>query len=82
LRMDHTHPARLIPAETLDDAQLRQELADLHRLERAIGEHCLPSQHDALRVRLAELDAEYLRRFPSARESWPWARVEWLPETA
>jgi hypothetical protein len=76
--MDYTNPRNLIPAEWLDDTQLRRELADLHRLERAVVERCLPNQRDMLRIRLAELDAEYLRRFPSARDRWPW-RPEVVP---
>ncbi|HEX6683721.1 MAG TPA: DUF6158 family protein [Candidatus Limnocylindrales bacterium] len=75
--MDYTRPSNLIPVAWLDDSQLRKELADLHRLERAVKHHCLPSQREALLARLADLDAEYLRRFPTARDRWPW-RV-WEP---
>jgi hypothetical protein len=70
--MDFTHPTSLVPVQWLDDAQLRRELADLHRMERAVERHCEPSQRKALRDRLNALDGEYLRRFPTARDRWPW----------
>lgn len=80
--MEYTHPASLIPALWLDDTQLRLELADLHRVERAVEKHCEPSQRKALRERLNELDGEYLRRFPSARDRWPWRVWDPVPEDA
>jgi hypothetical protein len=70
--MDFTHPTSPIPVAWLDDAQLRRELADLHRMERAVERHCEASQRRAFRERLNELDGEYLRRFPTARDRWPW----------
>jgi len=75
--VDYMHPTSLVPAAWLDDARLRRELADLHRLERALEQHCQPGQRRALKERLTELDGEYLRRFPTARHRWPW-RV-WEP---
>lgn len=70
--MDYTHATHPIPAASLDDAQLRRELAELHRIESAVKRHCPPGRHRALRERLSELDGEYLRRFPTARDRWPW----------
>lgn len=80
--MEFTHPTSLIPAAWLDDAQLRRELADLHRVERAVERHCEPVQRKAFRDRLGELDAEYLRRFPTARHRWPWRVWEPVPGDA
>jgi hypothetical protein len=64
----------LTPAGLMTDDQLRRELADTHRLAAALDEgRCLPGQRRALSERLTELDTEYLRRYPQARESWPWS---------
>ncbi|WP_162907035.1 DUF6158 family protein [Allorhizocola rhizosphaerae] len=62
----------LIPAAQLDDSQLRQELVTTHQVEAAVRDHCLPEQRAVLQARLADLDAEYLRRYPDARAKWPW----------
>ena len=78
--MDFSHPTSLIPVAWLDDAQLRRELADLHRMERAVERHCEASSRKAFRARLDELDSEYLRRFPTARQRWPWGLLEPLPD--
>jgi hypothetical protein len=78
--MDYSHPTSLIPVAWLDDAQLRRELADLHRMERAVERHFEAGERRAFRKRLDELDDEYLRRFPSARSRWPWRLLEPIPE--
>ncbi len=62
----------LIPAEHLDDTQLRQELVAMHQVEMAIRDQFPPEQREVITARLADLDAEYLRRFPHARAKWPW----------
>lgn len=62
----------LIPATQLDDTRLRQELVATHQVEQAVRNHCLPSQRELILARMADLDAEYLRRFPDARAKWPW----------
>jgi hypothetical protein len=67
-------PWPLTPASLMTDDQLRREVADTHRLAAVIDERlCLPRQRRALSARLDELDTEYLRRYPSARDTWPWA---------
>lgn len=69
-------PPVLVPARELDDEQLRRELADTHRLAAGIDPQvCLPGQQSVLKQRLAELDTEYLARFPQARRSWPWTEA-------
>jgi len=78
--MDYTHPTSLIPVVWLDDAQLRRELADLHRMERAVERHCEANERRAFRERLNELDGEYLRRFPTARDRWPWRLWDPMPD--
>jgi len=80
--MEYSHPTSLIPVAWLDDAQLRRELADLHRVERAVERHCEASQRKAFRARLNELDGEYLRRFPTARDRWPWRLWDPIPGDA
>lgn len=77
--MDLTTEFGLVPAEHLDDAQLRQELAATHQIEQAVKDRCTPEQWAVLRIRLAELDGEYLRRFPEARATWPWAVPDEAP---
>jgi hypothetical protein len=62
----------LIPPEKLDDAQLRKELATIHQVDLAVRDQCLPEQREQIKARLADLDAEYLRRYPHARAKWPW----------
>ena len=66
------HEPPLAPAAGMGDAQLRRELADTHLLAQVVDDCWLPQQRQALESRLAELDAEYLRRFPQARANWPW----------
>ncbi|MEU7821623.1 hypothetical protein [Catellatospora sp. NPDC049133] len=61
-------------ADTLPDAELRRELANTHALCDLVSKQGLPRDREMLKLRLAELDAEYLRRFPAARVSWPWPR--------
>lgn len=71
-----TEPRRdadgLMTAAYLDDTELRRELVYTHRVEAAARDHALPGQRALLEVRLAELDCEYLRRFPLAAQRWPW----------
>lgn len=78
--MTDVTPWPLTPANLLTDDQLRRELADTHRIAAAIDERrCLPRQRQALSARLAELDTEYLCRYPGARQRWPWAPAQPLP---
>lgn len=65
---------RCEPAEELDDGELRRELANAHALAELVSRQGLPRDRDMLALRLAELDGEYLRRFPAAAGSWPWPR--------
>lgn len=62
----------LIPPEQLDDAQLRKELVTIHQVDMTVRDQFLPEQRALIRARLADLDAEYLRRYPHARAKWPW----------
>jgi len=73
--MNDTAGLRLPPVEWLDDDQLRQELADAHRVDQALSGRFGSEQRAALQSRLAELDHEYLRRFPQATARWPWPRT-------
>ena len=73
-------PQPLTPANLMSDDQLRRELADTHRIAIAIDvQRCLPGQRRALSARLAELDDEYLCRYPCARDRWPWATPAFPP---
>jgi hypothetical protein len=62
----------IVPARDMDDTELRRVLADTHRLAEALSARVAPDVRDELYRRCDELDAEYLRRFPGARETWPW----------
>jgi hypothetical protein len=62
----------LMPAAEMSDARLRRELIETHVLELAVRERGLPVQRAYLEVRTAELDSEYLRRYPHAADRWPW----------
>ncbi|GAA1404064.1 hypothetical protein ACFQZ4_50810 [Catellatospora coxensis] len=59
-------------AAALTDADLRRELANAHTLHELVSKRGMPRDREMLRLRLAELDAEYLHRFPAAGLSWPW----------
>ena len=73
-------PWPLTPAGQMTDDQLRREVADTHCLAAAVDlRRCLPRQRQALSARLAELDSEYLRRYPFARGRWPWAETQPFP---
>lgn len=61
-----------VPACDMDDAELRRELAETHRLAGALTAGVAPDLQPALQRRCDELDSEYLARFPSARATWPW----------
>jgi hypothetical protein len=63
----------------LDDHELRRELVRAHQLHPIIERRGLPVERDTLRHWMAELDGEYLRRFPHAARRWPWPRTE-LPK--
>jgi hypothetical protein len=67
-----TEYGMLIPAAEMSDAELRRELAATHVLELTVRECGLPVQRAYLEVRVAELDSEYLRRYPQAASRWPW----------
>jgi len=56
----------------LEDHELRMALVHGHQLLPLIDRRGLPTEREALRQRLAELDREYLRRFPHAARRWPW----------
>jgi hypothetical protein len=72
-------PRPLAPASVMTDDQLRRELADTHRIAAAIDpRRCLPGQRQVLSARLAELDSEYLYRYPHARDRWPWPKTHLL----
>lgn len=57
--------------QRLDDEQLRRQLADLHRLVTAVEARGVRPDGPLIR-HLADLDREYLRRFPQAAARWPW----------
>jgi hypothetical protein len=67
-----TFSTSFIPAAHMGDEELRRELAVLHGIANTLAAQCQPAQRETLDARLSELDAEYLRRFPAARASWPW----------
>ncbi len=54
------------------------ELIRAHQLHPVIERRNIPAEREALTLRLAELDREYLRRFPDAARRWPWPRTEEL----
>ncbi|BCJ76353.1 hypothetical protein CS0771_58970 [Catellatospora sp. IY07-71] len=65
---------RCEPAAELDDGALRRELANAHALGELVSRAGMPRDRDMLALRLAELDGEYLSRFPAAALTWPWPR--------
>ncbi|GAB4061568.1 hypothetical protein [Catellatospora paridis] len=67
-------PPTLRSAADLDDAALRVELAHAHAVGSVVNLRVIPRDRAMLQTRLAELDAEYLRRFPAAAATWPWPR--------
>lgn len=69
------------PASELDDDALRRELANTHQLDSIVEQRGIREERVALHTRLAELDNEYLRRFPNAAQRWPWPLPEVAPAT-
>ncbi|HCT81455.1 MAG TPA: hypothetical protein DGG94_02895 [Micromonosporaceae bacterium] len=67
-----TQPLTATPAAELDDDALRRELATTHQLQPVVEQRGVPRELESVNLRLAELDSEYLRRFPHAAEKWPW----------
>jgi hypothetical protein len=67
-------PITAVPASELDDEALRRELAYTHQLQPLIEQRGVPLEQATVQLRLAELDGEYLRRFPHAAQRWPWPR--------
>lgn len=63
---------RVMPPQHLDDHDLRMELIRAHQLHPVIERRNIPVEREALELWLAELDREYLRRFPDAARRWPW----------
>lgn len=68
-----------VPACDMDDAELRRELAETHRMADALSDGIAPDLRAALQRRCDELDAEYLARFPGARSTWPWPIASLVP---
>lgn len=67
-----TQTLTAIPAVELDDDALRKELAATHQLQVVVQQRGFPHELGTVGLRLAELDGEYLRRFPHAAQKWPW----------
>lgn len=67
-----TQPLTATPAAELDDDALRRELAATHQLQPVVEQRGVPRELETINLRLAELDGEYLRRYPHAAEKWPW----------
>jgi hypothetical protein len=67
-----TQTLTAIPAAELDDDALRRELAATHQLQVVVQQRGIPHELGTVGLRLAELDGEYLRRFPHAAGKWPW----------
>jgi hypothetical protein len=67
-----TQTLTAIPAVELDDDALRRELAATHQLQVVVQQRGVPHEQGTVGLRLAELDGEYLRRFPHAANKWPW----------
>ena len=67
-----TQTLTAIPAVEMDDDALRKELAATHQLQAVIQQRGIPHELGTVGLRLAELDGEYLRRFPHAADRWPW----------
>jgi hypothetical protein len=66
----------------MDDAELRRELAETHQLAEALSAHIAADLRATVQRRCAELDAEYLHRYPSARATWPWPTGALSPQPA
>jgi len=67
-----TQTLTAIPAVELDDDALRRELAATHQLQVVVQQRGIPHELGTVGLRLAELDGEYLRRYPHAATKWPW----------